>query len=182
VNRAYSYEDSESNIATPRLVQKSESCAPDLMSAAIMKDGRSLEPVLIGYMYNGQLYMPFDDFFLLSAGLKWIIGIKQNSSMGAGSVRVPFSKSHRAPSRNMPLMKAPSFGCCAMALFSSDYDRPRHSTSVAPPLPTHLNLYYQARLPFNRIAIGALFFTGRGASDLSETWMSCGCWADRRRA
>ena len=44
---------SERRSAVPRLIQKSESPSPPLRSTKIMKDGRSRDPVLTGYMYSG---------------------------------------------------------------------------------------------------------------------------------
>ena len=56
-------------------------------------------PVRTGYMYSGHWYIPLPPFFLPSVGLKCTMGICTSSSMGSGSVRHPFSKSHPAPSR-----------------------------------------------------------------------------------
>ena len=56
-------------------------------------------PVRTGYMYSGHVYVPFPLFFFESTGRKWISGIGENSSIGAGSCRNPCSPSQRAPSR-----------------------------------------------------------------------------------
>jgi hypothetical protein len=64
----------------PRFTQNSGSMDPDLSSTGIMNDGRSRVPVRTGYMYRGHTYTPRPAFFLFSAGLKWMMGMGQNSS------------------------------------------------------------------------------------------------------
>ena len=48
------YMASESRRAVPRLIQWSGSALPDFKSTMIMNEGRSREPVRIGYKYIGQ--------------------------------------------------------------------------------------------------------------------------------
>lgn len=48
-------------------------------------------------------------FFRLSAGRKWIVGIRQTSCMGSASTKQEFFRSQPAPSRYRPRTQTPSW-------------------------------------------------------------------------
>lgn len=53
---------------------------------------------------------PLALFLRLSAGRKWIVGMRQTSCMGSASTKQEFFRSQPAPSRYRPRTQTPSWG------------------------------------------------------------------------
>lgn len=61
-------------------------------------------------MEGEQADPPLALFLRLSAGRKWMVGMRQTSCMGSASTKQEFLRSQPAPSRYRPRTQAPSLG------------------------------------------------------------------------